>query len=83
MAVADYRVVEVRRPCVYLIDLDQGRMSVTNDAEGVVDELLTLYPADFHFVYRDSAGGWDELVHDGTRFSGFRSWQGPIPEVRS
>lgn len=50
-------------------DQDAG-LSVTNDAENVVREILQRTPVDRIF-YRDTEGQWDELVHDGQRFTGF------------
>lgn len=54
-------------------DMD-GKMSITNDAEGVVAFL-----ASRHFltetkklIYRDSMGFWDELVHNGKELKGFK-----------
>lgn len=81
MARADYKIVGKSGHVVYLVDLDRGNLSVTNDAEEVVSEILSLYPIDSVIVYRDSAGSWDELLHDGFAFTGFRSWQGPVPEI--
>lgn len=54
---------------VFIIDEDIG-MSVTNDAENVVAELLAKYP-NHRIVYRDTSGDWDELQHDNTQFTGF------------
>lgn len=60
----------------YVVDLDQG-MSVTNDAEAVVEAVLATdpRPTKGRIVYRDTDGRWDELVHDGKKFTGFA----PIP----
>lgn len=71
---ACYSVVEVSAFIVAIRDDDQpGRLSVTNDAEAVVEELATKYPlAGRKIIYRDSMGLWDELQHDGARFTGFR-----------
>ena len=59
---------------VYLIDHDDG-MSITNDAEAVVQTTNELYPG-YRIVYMDTMGNWDELVHnDGVfdRFAPFRT----------
>ena len=60
---------------VQIIDLDLGRMSVTNDIEGVIDiiqdELLAkaetaggedIFMRDVAVMYRDSMNEWDEVV---------------------
>jgi hypothetical protein len=57
-----------------IADANRGRRSITNDAERVVVELLAtaqLRPQQ-RLLYRDTLGCWDELVHDGHRFTGFR-----------
>jgi hypothetical protein len=55
----------------FVIDQDAG-MSVTNDAEAVVGEVLGMVDAPIkRIVYRDTEGRWDELKHDGRRFVGF------------
>lgn len=60
----------------YVVDLNFGGKSVTNDAEYVVSDLaaaaekLGPYKVE-RFFYRDSGGNWDELKHDGPKFTGF------------
>jgi hypothetical protein len=51
------------------VDNDVG-MSVTNDAENVVADVLRQYP-DHRIIYRDTMGQWDELVHFNGKFTGF------------
>jgi hypothetical protein len=48
--------------------------SVTNDAEGVVRDLLFvgLLKPNQRLFYYDSDGQLDELCHDGERFTGFK-----------
>jgi hypothetical protein len=48
------------------------RMTVTNDAEAVVETLNQIYPH-FHIVYRDSEGQWGELVHENGVFKDFKT----------
>lgn len=55
-------------------DVGSDCKSVTNDAEAVVKVLLetkTLRPEQRLFYY-DSAGSFDELLHDGKQFTGFK-----------
>ena len=54
---------------VWISDHD-GALSVTNDAEAVVAEVLEKYPG-HRIFYRDTDGNWDELVHAEGRFTGF------------
>jgi hypothetical protein len=79
-AKANYQVVAHNSSTVWIVDLNGARMSVTNDAEAVVDEVLRMFPNHL-IVYRDSIGNWDELEHDGTRFLGFGQWIGPLPPL--
>lgn len=46
-------------------DLNLGRMSVTNNAEGVINEIYSQIGAQLHnlyIIYKDSEGIWDQLV---------------------
>ena len=56
---------------ILLIEDLNGPMSVTNDAENVVADLLAAGHSNYRIVYRDSMGQWDELLHNGFRFIGF------------
>lgn len=51
--------------------------SITNAAEEVVEEVYRLF-GDRRIMYRDTEGRWDELVHEGSRFIGFKPG-GPLP----
>jgi hypothetical protein len=53
----------------FLTDECDGCVSVTNDAEEVVRKVLQEFSG--QIVYRDTDGRWDELVHDGVKFTGF------------
>lgn len=58
---------------VVITDLD-GPVSVTNDAEAVVAQLLekgTIKPGGRLFYY-DTSGDLDELAYDAGGFTGFR-----------
>lgn len=50
-------------------------MTVTNDAEAVVEHLLLRYPGRRIFYY-DTDGHLDELAHDGVRFTKFQPGPG-------
>ena len=58
---SDWDIVSVERDRVFVIDLNLGNLSVTNDAEAVWDRLQRLYPGR-RLIYRDSLGDWDEIV---------------------
>ena len=64
--------IEVTDSLIMLEDLDQGR-TVTNDADAVIADLAQEgLLRGRRVIYRDTMGRWDELLHDGTRFTGFR-----------
>lgn len=69
-----YTIVKVESDAVFLVDNDDGR-SVTNDAEAVVSSVLQKL-GNRRIFYRDTMGVWDELVHDGKRFTDFRAGTG-------
>ena len=55
-----------------IADANRGGRNI--NAERVVTELLTTQQLLPHqrLLYRDTLGRWDELVHDGRRFTAFR-----------
>ena len=69
---ADYKIKKTDKYYVFIIDLDLGNISVTNDAENVVQELAKRYPGKRIF-YRDSMGRVDELLVKKDRFAGYRA----------
>ena len=52
-------------------------MSVTNDAEAVVEYLVKQY-GDHQIICKDTDGQWDELKHNNGIFTGFAPAQPPI-----
>jgi hypothetical protein len=79
MTRSDFEIVVQTDDAVYLVDLDKGRLSVTNDAEAVVQEVLRKHCQNGlrRIVYMDSMGEWAEMVHDGKRFVDFAPAHGP------
>lgn len=70
----------VEHQIVFIRDLDNGGMSVTNDAENVYQGLRTHYGA-VRVVYQDSTGQWDEIVQVAGSYPSewriaFRPWNG-------
>lgn len=52
-----------------------GTMTITNAAEVVIAELAAAgLLAGRQVFYRDTEGRWDELLHDGGAFLGFKPW---------
>jgi hypothetical protein len=67
---ATFAVYRTAADFIAVIDQDAG-VSITNDAAAVVTYLLAEYGSDRRFFYRDTMGRWDELLHDGHRFTDF------------
>lgn len=68
-----FDVISPEDGIVAVIDRDEG-MSVTNDVENVVRALAHyghLGSGD-RLIYRDTMGRWDEILHRGAEFIGFR-----------
>lgn len=63
------------RPVALVRDQDVG-LTVTNDAENVVREVLSRNKVE-RILYRDSDLNWDELRHDGAEFTGFAPIRDP------
>jgi hypothetical protein len=57
---ADYEVVRVEDDRVFIVDLDLGNISVTNDAGYVFSEINRNFP-NRRLIYRDTLGRWDEI----------------------
>ena len=70
---SDFSIRGVAFDVVYIEDLDNGGMSVTNDAENVCEYLYERY-GNRRFIYLDTIGRWDELEHDHGKFKGFRPY---------
>lgn len=79
---AVYEVVKVAPDCVWIEDCSRDSQlavkSVTNDAEHVCEELFARY-GQRRFLYRDTDGNWDELVHEAGKFTEFKSARGQEP----
>jgi hypothetical protein len=78
MSRSAYYVDSWNKEFVFIVDMNMG-MSVTNDAENVVEEVVREY-GNKRVVYRDSTGRWDELVHEDGKFSRFAPYTGPTPQ---
>lgn len=50
------------RQIVYIVDANQGGMSITNDAQGVLNYHRDLLGSDWRVVYQDTQGEWWEIV---------------------
>lgn len=70
---SDFHIEEITPDKIFIVDLDNGYMSVTNDAENVTAYLYERF-GNRRFIYLDTMGNWDELEHSNGRFIGFRSY---------
>ena len=70
---AIYRIDRITEDAVYLVDMCEAytTMSVTNDAEAVTKQLFDSY-GNKRFIYLDTIGRWDELVHKNGVFLNFK-----------
>ncbi len=59
---------------VYIVDMDFGGKSVTNDAEAVCAEIAKEYP-NHRIIYRDSDCEWSEMVHNKGQFILFAEYE--------
>jgi hypothetical protein len=82
---SDYDIVCVESDRVFIIDLDLGNKSVTNDAEYVYSELQSSWP-NRRVIYRDSIGEWSEITgHCNSLdicFIGFRPYTEHLPDLK-
>ena len=81
---SDFRIVKVTNGKIFIEDLNLGHLSVTNDAEAVVDSVCDWAKSvggetDPRIIYRDSDGKWDELAHTGGAFTGFLPYNEDLP----
>jgi hypothetical protein len=61
---SDY-VWKTQEDILIIEDLNLGRMSVTNNAEGVINEIYEKLGSsihNYHIIYKDSEGIWDQLI---------------------
>ena len=57
---------------VYVIDdYQHPHLTVTNDAEWVVEQICAIYGKNVRIIYKDTDGYWDELVHTDGVFKTF------------
>lgn len=76
---ADYTIVQIDKDRIFIIDLDLGNRSVTNDAEYVLGILQAHYPGK-RVIYRDTMGTWDEITGNSLA-AGFKAYKEYLPEV--
>jgi hypothetical protein len=79
---SDYDIVRVEHDRVFIIDLNLGNKSVTNDADLVYTELQNQWP-NRRVIYKDSIGRWDEIVSQFTRGDcvRFKPYNEHIPQL--
>jgi hypothetical protein len=64
---------------VFIVDDDNGGMSVTNAAELVVRQCFATFGLR-KIVYRDSMGRWDQLCHVRGEFRSFAPFNDKVPQ---
>lgn len=84
---ANWEVVNFENNIVFIRDLNQGNISVTNDAEAVLWEVRNRYGHRCRLVYQDTQGEWSEILqapdhnHPGTWRIAFRPWNGLVWDI--
>jgi uncharacterized protein involved in tellurium resistance len=66
---SDFNIL-FHKDIIFVVDLDLGRMSVTNDAERVTSFVVERH-GNHRVIYKDSMGNWHELLHDNGTFIDF------------
>lgn len=68
---ADFAIIKLDATAIWIADLDQGGVSITNDAEGVCRRISAEWP-NRRIYYRDTMDRWDELAHRDGVFLDFK-----------
>ena len=78
MRQSDFAVIEEKSGILFILDLDQGGMSVTNDAERVYEwcQYYHGHGVGIRVVYRDSQGEWCEMARNEGGWIDFKEWNG-------
>ena len=78
MRQSDFAVIEEKAGVLFIIDLNLGGMSVTNDAERVFEwcQYYHGHGKGIRVVYRDSEGEWSEMARDEGGWIEFKPWNG-------
>lgn len=53
---------DVNRKIIFIVDRDEGGMTITNDAEEVLNYYHIALGEDWRVVYQDTEGEWWEIV---------------------
>jgi len=69
---SDFKIIEENAEFIFLVDLNLGGRSVTNDIENVVSDLADRI-GNRRLFYRDSTGRVDEVLHANGTFIEFSS----------
>lgn len=77
---ADFEVIRVSDDSIYIVDLDLGNVSVTNDVENVVKSISEAFDGigKRRLFYQDSMGRVDEILVKDERFAGFKAVKGKL-----
>ena len=79
---SDYEIVLVQEDKIFLVDLDLGNRSVTNDAERVVEEINKNFP-NRRIIYKDTLDHWDEIILDRKGRVDFSPYIESLPEFNA
>ena len=74
---ASFSVAKLTDEIVFIVDRDDGSLTITNDAEAVAAWCHELYPGR-RIIYQDTDDHWDELCHANGVFEGFKPYREPV-----
>ena len=78
MRQSDFAVIEEKAGVLFILDLNLGGMSVTNDAERVFEwcQYYHGHGKGIRVVYLDSEKQWSEMARDEGGWINFLPWNG-------
>ena len=78
MVYCDFSVIGIADETVYVVDMDQGNASVTQDAANVISWIQKKYPK-HGVIYRDQEGCWARISVLSNNAIGF--WPVEVSEL--
>lgn len=79
MPTAEFSVKGEADGIVFIADEDNGRRTVTNDAEAVCPYVNNKFPSK-RIVYLGTDGVWTEMIHQRGTFQKFVPFNGKLPK---
>lgn len=77
---SDYEIIKIEEDRIFIVDLDLGNISVTNDAEKVYFEITKHFPGK-RLIYKDTIENWDEIIMENF-CAIFKNYKEHTPEIK-